>query len=1073
MPSQETENVERNAGRERSAGRRLAEYSIRYPVTISMIFVSFLVLGAISIWKIPLVMLPDINFPFVMVHVPYPNTTPAQIQETITRPLEEALSTLPNIQRLTSRSSQNSAFITLHFGWGQDMDLIRSQIREKVEQVRNELPEDVEHIYVRNRGTDDFPILFGQIASGRDMRESYDFLNLKIIRPLEQIPGVAEVEIHGAARKEIGIYLRLDDVKRYRVDVGRLFRRLQAANLDVSLGHVTDGGIRYGILARGAMGSIEEFRKFPVNERGILLADVGDVDFRNPTINSGRHLNGAYAMSLEIRKASEANTVATVRRVMEKIEEFQQDPTLQGVEVLIWRNAAEEITQSLSGLLKTGIVGGILAVLVLLAFLRRLGPTLAVGMAIPFSLVATVGFLHLLGKTLNVLSMMGLMLAIGMLVDNAVVVLESIYQQIEKGKDRVTAARVGPQQVLNAVSAATLTSVIIFVPLVFGQDTNLSIWLSHTGIAIIIALFCSLFISLTLIPMGMARLIRVDVTRRPRWERWVAEKMSRSALSATKLIGRRMGATAQPGGGVEAERPFSQNAATEFYLRLSGWPLRHRFLVGFLLAPAIVAGSLVLLLKEVPDNSPEARDLQELRIQYDFSENYHYAKIERDYVGPVEKFLLDGTDRFKIKDVYSRYGNNNASTQIFFDKKQVTLEELTDLRQQIIKGLPKIPGVKINLGWEGSSQNPNSIGVHLYGPENAVIQKLVREAKKRLKARPEVMEVHSRGDSISEEVQVRLNHALAKKYNISPESVGRTLGIVVRGQPLRGFPTTQGEVDVWMRLRPGDREDLTDLKSVVVGRGSEGTEVLLSQVADFRIVKMPGMIEREDRRTNASLFVVYTGDKKDEGQKLIGEVMKRIDYPLGYGWSFSFWTKRQQQEDRDFLFNLLLALFMVYFVMASLFESLAHPFAIMFSLPFALAGVAWTLYLTGTPFNLMAMIGIMVLLGIVVNNGIVLVDHINNLRRQGVPRAEAVREGCRERFRPILMTAGTTVVGLIPLAMGTSGMFDLRYFPLARTVMGGLIASTVLTLVVLPTYYTLFDDLSAWLKRTWSAGSPS
>ncbi|MEE9240737.1 MAG: efflux RND transporter permease subunit, partial [bacterium] len=322
MPSQETENVERKAGRERNAGRRLAEYSIRYPVTISMIFVSFLVLGAISIWKIPLVMLPDIDFPFVMVHVPYPNTTPAQIQETITRPLEEALSTLPNVQRLTSRSSQNSAFITLNFGWGQDMALIRSQVREKIEQVRNELPEDVEHIYVRNRGTDDFPILFGRIASGRDLRESYDFLNLKIIRPLEQIPGVAEVEIHGAARQEIAIYLRLDDVKRYRVDVGRLFRRLQAANLDVSLGHVTDGGVRYGVLARGAMGSIEEFRKFPVNERGILLADVADIDFRNPIINSGRHLNGEYAMSLEIRKASEANTVATVRRVMEKIEEF-------------------------------------------------------------------------------------------------------------------------------------------------------------------------------------------------------------------------------------------------------------------------------------------------------------------------------------------------------------------------------------------------------------------------------------------------------------------------------------------------------------------------------------------------------------------------------------------------------------------------------------------------------------------------------------------------------------------------------------------------------------------------------
>jgi HAE1 family hydrophobic/amphiphilic exporter-1 len=216
----------------------------------------------------------------------------------------------------------------------------------------------------------------------------------------------------------------------------------------------------------------------------------------------------------------------------------------------------------------------------------------------------------------------------------------------------------------------------------------------------------------------------------------------------------------------------------------------------------------------------------------------------------------------------------------------------------------------------------------------------------------------------------------------------------------------------------------------------------------------------------------YTGEKKDEGKQHVTEVMNTITFPPGYGWSYGFWMQRQEQEDKEFLFNILLALFMVYFVMASLFESLSHPFAIMLSLPFAFVGVVWMLYLTGTPYNLMAKIGLLVLIGVVVNNGIVLLDHVNNLRRAGVPRARAVLEGCRERFRPILMTASTTVVGLLPLALGTSGIFELRYFPLARTVMGGLISSTLLTLVVLPTYYTLFDDLSIWLKRTWQASGP-
>ena len=313
---------------------------------------------------------------------------------------------------------------------------------------------------------------------------------------------------------------------------------------------------------------------------------------------------------------------------------------------------------------------------------------------------------------------------------------------------------------------------------------------------------------------------------------------------------------------------------------------------------------------------------------------------------------------------------------------------------------------------------------------------------------------------------------LARRYGVSPQSVARLLGIVIRGRKIRGYRTPEGEVEIWLWLRPGDREDLEDLKSVAVGSRPGGQEILLSQVAEFRRINTPSVIRREDRRTYTEIGVSYTGGQKEEGKRLLGEVMDSLDYPAGYGWTYGFWTQRQERDTRDFLLNLLLAFLMVYFVMASLFESLAHPFAIMFSLPFALVGVTWFLYLTGTPFNLMSQIGLMVLLGIVVNNGIVLIAHINNLRRQGLVRSEAILAGCRERFRPILMTAATTIVGLIPLALGTTGMFELRYFPLARTVMGGLISSTLLTLVVLPAYYTLFDDLSHWLKRLWWQSRP-
>jgi HAE1 family hydrophobic/amphiphilic exporter-1 len=694
--------------------------------------------------------------------------------------------------------------------------------------------------------------------------------------------------------------------------------------------------------------------------------------------------------------------------------------------------------------------------------LRRLGATLIIALAIPFSIVTAVGFLYLAGRSLNVLTMLGLMLATGMLVDNAVVVLESIYQKLEKGMDHAKAARVGTQEVITAVSAATLTSVIIFVPLVFGEKSEYSIWLGHTGIAIILALLCSLFISLTLIPLGMARFLRIDVTRRERWQEQLGH-----GLRAVVLPWRRPAAESKPAAAAGSGRLM------ELYLRGVDWPLRHRYLVGLLLVPLAVAGSFWWLMNKVPNMTPEAIELRDERIEFKFSENFHYAKIEHDYVIPVERYLTANRERFRIKDVYSSYGNNWANVQIYFDKEHITYQEVPEIRRQISENLPQIPGAEITLGAQRGERNRTWISANLYGDDPDVLQNLAEEAKRRLQARADFAEVRTEIDNAEEEVQIRIHRDLARKFGISGESVSTVLGIVLRGRPVRGYRTSEGEVDLHVQIRPEDREDLEDLRAMVVHAGPDGTPVPLSQVADLDIQKVPARIARENRRTNTWVGAAYVGQHRDDGKKILTDIMDLLPYPPGYNWSFSFWTSRYDAENKDFLFDILLALFMVYFVMASLFESLAHPFAIMFSLPFALVGVAWFSYFTDSPFNVMAYVGSMVLIGIVVNNGIVLIDHVNNLRRKGLRRAEAIREGCRERLRPILMTASTTVVGLVPLAFGDSGMLGMQYFPMARTVMGGLLASTILTLVVLPTYYTLMDDFAVWLKRTWQESDPA
>ncbi|MEE8586718.1 MAG: efflux RND transporter permease subunit, partial [Acidobacteriota bacterium] len=604
---------------------RLSQFSIRYPVTVCMLLITFLLLGAVSLTRIPLVLLPSINAPFIVVVAPYPNATPEQVLESITKPLEEALATIPQVRRINSRSDANQAVVVLEFNLGADVGWLRAEVREKVEQARGELPSDLRDILVQNFNTDDIPIIEGRISSGRDLRGAYDFLDLKIKRPLERIPGVADVRIDGVVRRQIDIQLRLDDIKRYRIDIDSLFRQLESANLNVSLGRVEDSGYRFGVLAEGNINSLQQLRRFPVNERGLLLEDIADIDLSNPGVTYGRHLNGEFAIGLTIRKSSDANTVETVDRVMATVEQLNQDPSLQGIEVLIWHNAGKEITGSLSGLLNAGTVGAALAVLVLFLFLRRLGATLAVGLSIPFSILAAVGFLYLMGNSLNVLSMMGLMLSTGMLVDNAVVVLESIYRHREKGVPRIEAAQRGAQSVVRAVVASTLTSVIIFVPLVFGRETILTLFLGHTGMAIIITLLCSLFISLTLIPLGLARFFQLKLPPAPQ----------QKAPSSGRLL--------------------------DGYSRFLDWSLHRpgRIVAAILL----ILASSAIPFQNIKDNSIDAQDMRDLSIEYEFSENYKYSRIEAEFIEPVEEYLQTNRSRFGIENVYSFYTNNEAATR--------------------------------------------------------------------------------------------------------------------------------------------------------------------------------------------------------------------------------------------------------------------------------------------------------------------------------------------------------------------------------------------------------------------------
>ncbi len=1003
-------------------------------------------------------LMPQLDAPVMFVRADYFNATPDQVLESITKPMEEAIATVPGVKRMNSTSSPNGVSIQIWCGMSADTSRIRSDMREKIEQIRDELPEDLRQIQILNFSTDEIPILEGTLTANRDLRTAYDFLDSRVKKPLERIPGIGNVELWGTDRKQVDIYLRIDDIKRYGVDVGRLYRSIQGSALNLTLGRVSDGGRRYTAVAKGAIDSVEAINEFPIGQNSLVLADIADVVYDQRPRNSGRHQNGAYAVGLMLQKTADANTVEVVDQVLAAFEAWSEDPSMDGLAVRWWHNSGDEIRNGLAELLTAGSIGAVLAMLVLFAFLRRVDASLAVGLAIPFSVLTAIGLLYFNGGSLNILSMMGLMLAAGMLVDNAVVVLESIFLRLERGDSPARAARRGAGEVSVAVVAATSTTMIIFVPLLFDSESQLSIMLSHVGIAIIFALLCSLFVSLTLIPLVTAKLLKYTKVKRssatPEASSVVVDRLE-SVLSRLRARGE---AAYTP--------PFMRG-----YMRLVVWHLDRRYKVGLVAVPAILGVAGWALVEVVPDHSPDATSLSSIRIAYEFSENYHYAKIERDYVIPVEDVLHANMERFKLKSTSSGYTNNGAWTRAYLDPDKISHEEVGEIRKAIKDVLPVIPGATIELGRE-SGGDRNWITANIYGDDPNVLREISQEARQALLKTDGITEVYTGLRGARDEVRVRLRRDISRKYGISPQTVAQVLGITVRSQRMRDFRTPEGEVELWVGLDPADMQSIDDLKSIVVGGGPAGEQILLGNVAELGVYDVAGQVTRENRRLFSEIQAVYGGGRMDEGREAFKETLDSVQYPAGYNWSYGFWTMQQSEDVAEFVFSMLLALVMVYFVMAALFESLLHPFAIMFALPFSVVGILAFLLITGTPFNVMAQIGIIILIGIVVNNGIVLINHINNLRREGLDRHPAILIGCYERLRPICMTAATTVVGLTPLAWGTANLLGMNYFPLARTVMGGLIASTALTLVVLPTYYVILDDFGIWCRRTWASSSP-
>lgn len=1004
----------------------LPRWSLRYPVTASVVIVCILAVGALTAPKLPLAFLPEVDFPALEISIPYPNALPAQVEEEIARPAEEALATMSRVRRIQSWSSSSGAQINVQFDWGEDVGPLRVDAREKLDRIRDLLPRDVDLIQVNGFRSTDIPVLECRVSADRDLSRAYDLLDRHVADPLRRVPGVAKVELYGVEPPQVLVEFSLDALERHGLSAETVLSRVEASNRSLSAGRLERGDESWPLRVVNQFATLENIGSLPIDDHGLALREIAAISYREPDLDYGRHLDRTRAIGLNVIKESGANTVDVATRAGRELEEIGKDPQLRGIQVLTFTDQAEEITNSIEGLLEAGLIGAGLAVIVLFFFLRNIVTTLVVATAIPFSLLAAAALMYFTGRTLNILSMMGLMLAVGMLVDNAVVVLEAIYRRRQEGMSALHAALTGSREVLPAVVCSTLCSVIVFLPLVLGGRTEITTWLGEVGRTIIYTLTCSLYLSLTAIPLAVGRFLPPT---RP---------------SAT---------------------PRSLAFLADRYERTMRWTLRHRALsasLAFLFFLASVAAFI-----PVNKSSFAGSKVEAVFLEYEFADNLNYREVEK-YVSRIEDAIAARQDSLHVKSTYSYFTHNQAFTRAYLAPGYADDEGSELVRKLLRKALPELPGVKLTVrGNDDDEGGGSTLSVNVFGDPGPRLDQLAEEVRRRVALVPGTDGVEIGSDKGSREIEVLVDRDRAARYGLSATDVATSVALFFRGRPLSRFRGPDGEVQVQARLAEADRSSLERLRGMPVATDGEEPTVPLGSVATFRTVTTPQGIERQQRRSVASVRADVDSKKRGDIRKAVGEDLKSMHFPPGYSWSYGSAFQEENETQVEMLLNLVLALVLVYIVMAALFESFLHPFAIMFALPFGFAGVAWMCLLTGTPFNLMAQIGLLILVGIVVNNGIVLLHHVHQLREGGLARHAALLKAGRDRLRPILMTTATTVLGLLPLALGGTNVGDVLYYPLARTVIGGLLVSTALTLVIVPVLYTLLEDAWNGLSGAW------
>jgi HAE1 family hydrophobic/amphiphilic exporter-1 len=1018
----------------------IAEFAVKRPVLTIMCSLLVLLMGLVSLSRLPIELFPDMTRPVITISTNYDDAGPEDVEETVTMKVEEAVSAVEGVKKVTSVSREESSRVYVEFEWGTDLDEATNDIRDRLDRIIKNLPDDVDRPTIRKYNTDNIPILFLGIESNMDMLKTTKMLEDQVVYRFERLPGVGEFGLRGERVRQIQVNLNNDKIMALKLNIRDIEQKIKENNLNYSAGNIDDGSFEINMRTSGQFSHWGELGKTAIATTAdgsiIRLDQIAEIKDTNEKRSRIAYINGKPGLLAIVRKRSGYNTVTVAKEVMEEVKRVNRDfPQIKIIQIV---NNATFIENAIENLSMTALQGVWLAVLVLLLFLRNIRSTLIITVSIPLSIIGTFALIYFSGYTLNMMTIGGLALGIGMLVDNSIVVLENITRHRDQGIDGKTAAIEGTGKVTTAIIASTLTTLVVFLPLVFMRGMA-GILFKEFSSVVGFSLLCSLVVAITLVPVIAARF--VNPSRKGKGISGRLFTMSGKMLDALDLG----------------------------YKHMIDIVLNHR-IITCLITAALLGGALYLA-KFVGTELMPVTDEGRLRVSVELAEGTRLDNT-KDYMRVVEKIVEKTVPETRTRLMLAGDRNSHKGTirmtLVDISKRKRSSEQIA---KSLRKTLSKLPGAKIRVRAEasrisgGGSGDDESIQIKIRGHEIDTAYNICHQIEEALEDVDGITDTRVNQDKGAPEDKIILDREKIDSLKVSVDAIAKTLRTIVAGVVSCKFRQSGDESDILIKIKDADKMTPGDvLDQIVLNR--DGKPIVLRNLVSVKRGRAPTQISRENRERTMTVLA-------NIGERALGNVVndvrQKIDrnvvMPPGFSYYISGDYEEQAESFHELLFSLIMAILLVYMVMASQFESFLHPLVVMFSVPLSIIGVVLILLLSGTTFNMQSFIGCIMLAGIVVNNAILLVDQTNQNRSQNNQSIrEALEEAGRSRLRPILMTTLTTVLGMGPMALGLGNGGETQA-PLARAVIGGLTSSTLITLLIIPVVYSLLESSVTSLKK--------